>query len=76
MDLYQDEIYVFTPTDELIKLGKGATVLDFAFAIHSKVGSRCVSGKVNGKNVSIRHLLRNGDSVEVVTSQTQTPKRD
>ncbi|MDO4703839.1 MULTISPECIES: bifunctional (p)ppGpp synthetase/guanosine-3',5'-bis(diphosphate) 3'-pyrophosphohydrolase [Tannerella] len=76
MDLYQDEIYVFTPTGELIKLGKGATVLDFAFAIHSKVGSRCVSGKVNGKNVSIRHLLRNGDSVEVVTSQTQTPKRD
>ena len=76
MELYQDEIYVFTPTGALIKLSKGATVLDFAFAIHSKVGSRCISGKVNGKNVPIKHILNNGDSIEVVTSTTQTPKRD
>jgi len=76
MDLYQDEIYVFTPTGELVKLGKGATVLDFAFAIHSKIGSRCVSGKVNGKNVPIKYVLNNGDTVEVLTSPTQTPKRD
>jgi len=76
MDLYKDEIYVFTPTGELVKLGKGATVLDFAFAIHSKLGSRCVSGKVNGKNVPIRYILNNGDSVEVITSPQQKPKQD
>jgi GTP pyrophosphokinase len=76
MDLYKDEIYVFTPTGELIKLGKGATVLDFAFAIHSKLGSRCVSGKVNGRNVPIRHRLNNGDSVEIITSPAQKPKQD
>jgi GTP pyrophosphokinase len=76
LDLYKDEIYVFTPTGELIKLGKGATVLDFAFSIHSKLGSRCVSGRVNGKNVPIRHRLNNGDSVEIITSPTQHPKQD
>ena len=76
MELYQDEIYVFTPTGDLIKLGKGATILDFAFAIHSKIGSRCVSGKVNGKNVPIKYVLNNGDTIEVVTSPAQTPKRD
>jgi GTP pyrophosphokinase len=76
MDLYQDEIYVFTPGGELIKLAKGATVLDFAFAIHSQLGCRCVSGKVNGKNVPIRHTLSNGDSVEIITSPVQKPKQD
>ncbi|MDR2680793.1 MAG: TGS domain-containing protein [Tannerella sp.] len=76
MDLYRDEIYVFTPNGDLLKLGKGATVLDFAFAIHSKIGSRCISGKVNGKNVPIKHVLNNGDTIEVITSPTQTPKRD
>jgi GTP pyrophosphokinase len=76
MDLYQDEIYVFTPTGDLIKLGKGATVLDFAFAIHTKIGSKCVSGKVNGKNVPIKHVLNNGDSIEIITAPTQSPKRD
>lgn len=76
MDLYKDEIYVFTPTGELIKLAKGATVLDFAFAIHSKLGSKCVSAKVNGKNVPIKYVLHNGDTVSVVTSPSQSPKRD
>ncbi len=76
MDLYKDEIYVFTPTGELIKLAKGATVLDFAFAIHSKLGSKCVSAKVNDRNVPIKHVLHNGDTVSVITSPTQTPKRD
>ena len=76
MDLYQDEIYVFTPKGELLKLGKGATVLDFAFSIHSQLGCKCVSGKVNGKNVSIKHILNNGDSVEIVTASTQKPKQD
>ncbi|MDR2921419.1 MAG: RelA/SpoT family protein [Tannerella sp.] len=76
MDLYQDEIYVFTPNGDLIKLAKGATILDFAFAIHTKIGSQCMLGKVNGKNVPIRHKLNNGDTVEVVTSPTQKPKQD
>ena len=76
MDLYKDEIYVFTPTGELIKLAKGATVLDFAFSIHSQLGSRCVSARVNGRNVPIKYVLHNGDSVEIVTSPTQSPKQD
>lgn len=76
MDLYKDEIYVFTPTGELINLAKGATVLDFAFAIHSKLGCRCVSAKVNDRNVPIKYVLNNGDTVSVITSPTQTPKRD
>ncbi|MBE6301327.1 MAG: bifunctional (p)ppGpp synthetase/guanosine-3',5'-bis(diphosphate) 3'-pyrophosphohydrolase [Parabacteroides distasonis] len=76
MDLYKDEIYVFTPTGELLKLAKGATVLDFAFAIHTKLGCKCISAKVNDKNVPIKHVLNNGDTVSIVTSPTQSPKRD
>lgn len=76
MDLYKDEIYVFTPTGELIKLAKGATVLDFAFCIHSQLGSKCVSAKVNGKNVPIKYVLNNGDTVSIVTSPSQSPKQD
>lgn len=76
MDLYKDEIYVFTPTGQLMKLAKGATVLDFAFAIHTKLGSKCVSAKVNDKNVPIKHVLNNGDTVSVITSPSQSPKRD
>ncbi|MDH6306163.1 guanosine-3',5'-bis(diphosphate) 3'-pyrophosphohydrolase [Parabacteroides sp. PF5-5] len=76
MDLYKDEIYVFTPKGELLKLPVGATVLDFAFAIHTDLGSKCVSGKVNDKNVPIRQVLHNGDTVSVVTSPAQSPKRD
>ena len=76
MDLYKDEIYVFTPTGELIKLAKGATVLDFAFAIPSKLGCTCVSAKVNEKNVPIKYVLHNGDTVSIVTAPSQSPKRD
>lgn len=76
LDIYDEEIYVFTPKGDLHKLPKGATVLDFAFSIHSKIGSTCVSGKVNGKNVSIRHKLNSGDQIEVMTSPNQTPKQD
>ncbi len=76
MDLYKDEIYVFTPKGELMKLPVGATILDFAFAIHTDLGSKCVSGKVNDKNVPIRHVLHNGDTVSVLTSPSQSPKRD
>ncbi|MDL2224375.1 RelA/SpoT family protein [Bacteroidales bacterium OttesenSCG-928-M06] len=76
MDLYDDEIFVFTPKGDLFKLPHNATVLDFAFAIHTSIGSKCVSGKVNGKNVSIKHKLQSGDQVEILTSQNQTPKQD
>ncbi|MDR2498108.1 MAG: HD domain-containing protein [Tannerellaceae bacterium] len=74
MDLYSDEIYVFTPKGALIKLPKGATVLDFAFAVHTEVGSRCVSARVNDRNVPIRYVLNNGDTVAVQTLPTQSPK--
>lgn len=76
LDLYDDEIYVFTPKGDLSKLPQGATVLDFAFSVHSRVGSTCVSGKVNGRNVSIRHKLQSGDQIEIVTSPNQSPKQD
>lgn len=76
LDLYDDEIYVFTPKGDLHKLPNGATVLDFAFSIHSRIGSTCVSGKVNGRNVSIRHKLSNGDQIEILTSPNQSPKQD
>lgn len=76
MTLKAQEIYVFTPKGEVMKLAKGATVLDFAFSIHSRVGAKAISGKVNGKNVSLRHQLQNGDAVEILTSPNQSPKQD
>ncbi|MCC8198000.1 MAG: HD domain-containing protein [Tannerellaceae bacterium] len=76
MDLYKDEIYVFTPKGMLIKLPKGATVLDFAFAIHTGLGSTCVSTKVNEKNVPIKYVLNSGDTVSVITNPNQSPKQD
>lgn len=76
LDLYDEEIYVFTPKGDLHRLPYGATVLDFAFSIHSRVGSTCVSGKINDRNVSIRHKLKNGDQIEIITSPNQSPKRD
>ena len=76
MNLYEDEIYVFTPTGELTKLPKGATVLDFAYGIHSNLGNRCVGAKVDGKNVPIRYELRSGDQVQIQTGSNQSPKQD
>ena len=76
MDLYEDEVFVFTPKGDLFKLGKGATVLDFAFHIHSKLGSKCIGAKVNGKNAQLKQKLNSGDQVEIMTSNTQTPKQD
>ena len=76
MDLYEDEVFVFTPKGDLFKLGKGSTVLDFAFHIHSKLGQKCIGAKVNGKNVQLKHILQSGDQVEIMTSNTQTPKQD
>lgn len=71
-----EEIYVFTPLGAVVKLPKDATVLDFAFAIHSKVGAHAVSAKVNGKNVPIKYVLHNGDTIEVITNAQQSPKAD
>lgn len=76
LDLYEKEIYVFTPKGDLLKFPKGATVLDFAYHIHSQVGNLCVGGKINGKNVSFKTELRSGDTVEIVTSTTQRPRRE
>lgn len=76
LGLYDEEIFVFTPKGDLHKLPKGATILDFAFSIHSKLGSTCVSGKVNGKNVPIRYKLNSGDQIEIMTSPNQSPKQD
>lgn len=76
LELYEDEVFVFTPKGDLFKLPKGATVLDFAFHIHTALGSHCIGARVNGKNVSLRHHLQSGDQVEVMTSTTQTPKQD
>lgn len=75
-DLYDKEIYVFTPKGDLLKFPKGATLLDFAYHIHSKIGNQCVGGKINGKNASIRTELHSGDTVEVTTSATQKPKQE
>ena len=74
--LYTDEVFVFTPKGDLRQLPAGATVLDFAFEIHSAVGASCVGGKVNGKNVTIRQVLQNGDHVDIIRSKNQTPKQD
>ncbi|WP_321438811.1 RelA/SpoT family protein [uncultured Bacteroides sp.] len=76
LDLYEDEVFVFTPKGDLFKLPKGATVLDFAFHIHSKLGCKCIGARLNGKNVQLRQTLNSGDQVEITTSNTQFPKQD
>lgn len=76
LTLYQDEIYLFTPKGELRILPKGATPVDFAYAVHSNIGDHCLSAKVNGKIVSLNHQLRSGDQIEIITSKNQTPKPD
>ena len=73
LNLYDKEVFVFTPNGDLHKLPKGATALDFAFSIHSALGCRCVGAKVNGKNMTLKYVLNNGDQVEVLTSPTQKP---
>ena len=75
MELYKDEIFIFSPKGDLYRLSKGATVLDFAFSIHTGLGCRCTGALVNGRNVPIRHVLNNGDQVEIITSNSQSPKQ-
>src|SRR5436190_14263793 len=76
IDLYPDEVYTFTPKGDVFAFPRGATPLDFAFRIHTDVGSHCVGARVNGKLVPLRTHLKNGDIVEIVTSPTQTPSRE
>lgn len=76
MDLYDKEVFVFTPKGDLYKLPKGATILDFAFLIHTGLGSKCVGAIVNGKNQTIRYELKSGDTIEILTSPAQSPKQD
>lgn len=76
MDIYNKEVFVFTPKGDLFKLPLGATILDLAFTIHSNLGAHCTGGKVNGRNRKINFKLRSGDTVEIISSSTQTPKQD
>ncbi len=76
MDLYEDEVFVFTPKGDLLKFPKGATVLDFAYHIHSGIGNQCVGARINNKVVTIRHELQSGDQVEVMTQTNQKPKQE
>ena len=76
MELTEDEVFVFTPKGDLFKLPAGATVLDFAYAIHTKVGNMCTGARICNRNVTIRQKLASGDQVEILTSNNQTPKQD
>jgi GTP diphosphokinase / guanosine-3',5'-bis(diphosphate) 3'-diphosphatase len=73
LELFQDQVFCFSPKGDLIALPRGATPVDFAYAVHSKIGDHCVGAKVNGRMVPLRAVLHNGDQVEVVTAKTQTP---
>jgi GTP pyrophosphokinase len=76
VDLFPDEVFVFTPKGDVINLPRQATPVDFAYAIHTQVGEHCSGARVNGKMVTLRHVLRNGDTVEVMTSPAQKPRKD
>lgn len=75
LNFYEQEVFVFTPNGDLYKLPKGATILDFAFSIHTSLGCHCVGGKIGGRNVPIKYALRNGDQVEILTSPQQRPSQ-
>ncbi len=76
LDLYQDEIFVFTPTGDVIQLPKGATPLDFAFAVHTQVGARCAGAKINGRIAPLSRELKNSETVEILTNPNAKPSRD
>ena len=76
VDLYPEEVYTFTPKGKVIPLPRGATPVDFAYAVHTEVGNQCVGARVNGQMVSLKHVLSNGDVVEVLTQKGHTPSRD
>jgi len=76
MDLFPNEVYVFTPKGEVKEFPKGATPVDFAYSIHSEIGEKCSGARVNSKMVPLRYTLRNGDIVEIITSNRQHPRKD
>jgi guanosine-3',5'-bis(diphosphate) 3'-pyrophosphohydrolase len=76
MDLFPDEVYVFTPNGDVKAFPKGATMIDFAYSIHSEVGEKCTGAKVDGRMVPLRTQLKNGNIVEVITSPKQHPSKD
>ena len=76
LDLYADEIFVFTPNGDVIQLPKGATPIDFAFAVHSEVGLRCAGAKINGRIAPLSRALRNSEQVEIITAPSAKPSRD
>ena len=75
-DLFSDEVFVFTPKGDVLNFPEGASVIDFAYRIHSEVGHHCAGARVNGRLVPLRYRLRNGDTVEIVTTASQTPSKD
>jgi len=76
VELYSNDIFVFTPKGDIKKLSAGSSVLDFAYSIHSNIGNTCTGARVNNKIVQLKHELKNGDQVEIMTSKTQNPKLD
>ena len=76
ISLFHDEMFVFTPNGDLIKLPRHSTPIDFAFAVHTDVGLHCIGAKVNGKIVPLTSPLKSGDSIEIITSAKQSPNRD
>ncbi|MFY8107123.1 MAG: RelA/SpoT family protein [Elstera sp.] len=76
LEMFQDQVFCFTPKGELIQLPRGATPVDFAYAVHSQIGDTCVGAKINGRIVQLRSILQNGDQVDIITSKGQTPSAD
>jgi len=76
VDLFPDEVFVFTPRGDVLSLARGATPVDFAYAIHSEVGDQCAGARVNGRMVPLRHSLADGDTVEIITRKSQVPRKD
>jgi len=76
LDLYEDEVFVFSPKGQIFKFPKGATVLDFAYTVHTDVGNHCVGASINGRNAPLRQRLQSGDTIEVLTQNSQKPKQD
>lgn len=75
-DLFPEDVYVFTPRGDLLNFPKGATVIDFAYRIHSEIGHHCTGARINGQIVPLKYILRSGDMVEIITTHQQTPSRD
>jgi GTP pyrophosphokinase len=76
IELFQDEVFVFTPKGDLLKLPVGSTPVDFAFAVHTKIGMHCLGAKINGRIVPLNHKLKSGDSIEIITGANQKPNQD